>query len=169
MLTIVMGPPCAGKTTWVHEHAKVGDIVIDYDALAVALTAPGGHTHDHTPHVAAVTIAARKAATETALRLATTVDVYLIHSKPSRAQRAEYHKLSAKMVTLDPGRDVVRQRAKAERTARTYTVIDEWYQAQRDDGAVASATGPAARRGTTRTAAAGAPVHAFTPSQSRAW
>jgi hypothetical protein len=168
MLTVVMGPPCSGKTTWVREHAQPGDIVIDYDVLAVAFTGPGGHTHDHTPHVAAVTIAARKAATEAALRLAASVDVYLVHSNPTKARRAEYHRHGAKMVTLDPGRDVVRARAKAERTARTYTVIDEWYQ-QREGNDTGPARPAARRSAPARSTAAGAPVASFTSSPSRAW
>jgi predicted kinase len=31
MLTVVTGPPCAGKTTYVRNNAKPGDIIIDFD------------------------------------------------------------------------------------------------------------------------------------------
>lgn len=33
----VIGPPCAGKTTWALEHMQPGDIIVDYDRLADAL------------------------------------------------------------------------------------------------------------------------------------
>lgn len=66
MLTVVIGPPAGGKSTWVRERAKPGDIVIDFDLLACALTGPGGDPHDHTPAVAAVTKAARRAAIDAA-------------------------------------------------------------------------------------------------------
>lgn len=33
----VIGPPCAGKTTWVMEHMKPDDIIVDYDQIAKAL------------------------------------------------------------------------------------------------------------------------------------
>jgi predicted kinase len=34
MLTVVIGPPAGGKSTWVLERAKPGDIVVDFDRLA---------------------------------------------------------------------------------------------------------------------------------------
>jgi predicted kinase len=33
-VVLVCGPPCAGKTTYVREHANPGDLIIDYDDLA---------------------------------------------------------------------------------------------------------------------------------------
>ena len=35
---VITGPPAGGKTTWVRERAKPGDITIDYDTLAQALS-----------------------------------------------------------------------------------------------------------------------------------
>lgn len=35
---VVCGPPGAGKTTWVMARAKWGDVVLDVDALFVAVT-----------------------------------------------------------------------------------------------------------------------------------
>ncbi len=37
MLRIINGPPAAGKTTFVREHAQHGDIIIDLDHIANAL------------------------------------------------------------------------------------------------------------------------------------
>lgn len=131
MLTVVIGPPAGGKSTWVAEHAQPGDIVIDFDRLAVALSGPDADLHDHPPQLMAVTRAARTAAIEAAVKQAKTVDVYLIHSSPGVARMAEYHALGAQIVTVDPGRDVVRQRCKNERPARMFAVIDEWYRQHR--------------------------------------
>ncbi|MBX9706809.1 MAG: AAA family ATPase [Caulobacteraceae bacterium] len=36
--TLVCGPPGAGKTTYVHRHRKSGDLVVDFDALAIAIS-----------------------------------------------------------------------------------------------------------------------------------
>lgn len=131
MLTVVIGPPAAGKSTWVLEHAQPGDIVIDYDRLAVALSGPGGHPHDHPAHLVAVTKAARTAAIDTAMRHKAKVDVYLIHSSPGAQRLADYRAMGAQIVTVDPGRDVVRARCKGgNRPQRMYTVIDEWYKGQ---------------------------------------
>jgi hypothetical protein len=128
MLTVVVGPPAAGKSTWVLERAKPDDIVVDYDRLAIALSGIGGDAHDHPPAVCAVTKAARDAAIEAAIKRANRVDVYLIHSSPSHKRMTEYAAMGADIVTIDPGRDVVRERCKTERPRRMFAVIDEWYR-----------------------------------------
>jgi len=110
MLYVVIGPPAGGKSTWVLDRARPGDIVIDFDRMAVALTGPGGDPHDHPGPVMVVVRAARTAAIEAAIKQAKATDVYLIHSSPGQARMAEYRALGAEVVTIDPGRDVVRAR-----------------------------------------------------------
>jgi hypothetical protein len=156
MLTVVVGPPAGGKSTWVLQQAKPGDVVIDYDRLAVALSGQGGDPHDHAPAVMAVTKAARQAAIDAALRHARTADVYLIHSSPGQQRMADYRAMGAKVITIDPGKDVVRQRCKTERPQRMFAVIDEWYRDQGD-------TNPRPQRVTA------APMHDFPPATSRTW
>jgi predicted kinase len=46
VVTVVMGPPLAGKTTYVHAHAKAGDLIVDLDYLWAALSLSGVHM-DH--------------------------------------------------------------------------------------------------------------------------
>lgn len=130
VLYVVIGPPAAGKSTWVLERAKPTDVVVDYDRLAVALTGRGGDMHDHAAPVIAVTKAVRAAAIEAALRQAHATDVYVIHSRPGQQRMAEYRALGAEVVTIDPGRDVVRERCKTERPRRMFAAIDEWYRSQ---------------------------------------
>lgn len=155
-LTVVTGPPAGGKSTWVLERAMPGDVVIDFDRLAVALTGHGGDPHDHAPAVAAVTRAARTAAIEAALRQAGKTHVYLIHSSPGVQRMAQYRELGAEVVTIDPGRDEVRRRCKGERPQRMYAVIDEWY---RDHAAQPTTVGKGE---------GSPPVFAF-PGTSREW
>lgn len=56
---LVIGPPCSGKTTYVREHARVGDLVVDWDALMAALSGRAGHVSD--PGLSAYIAAARDA------------------------------------------------------------------------------------------------------------
>jgi AAA domain len=161
MLYVVIGPPAAGKSTWALEQAKPGDVVIDFDRLAVALTGHGGDPHDHPTHVAAVTRAVRTAAIEAALRHTRTCDVYVIHSSPGQQRMDSYRAMGAEVITIDPGRDVVRQRCKSERPQRMFAVIDEWYR-EHGDG----------RRSPTvnsRSVTVPGPVASFPPVTSRDW
>lgn len=159
MLTVVVGPPAGGKSTWVLERAKPGDIVIDFDRLAVALSGHGADPHDHAPDVTAVTRAARTAAITAALRHTGSTDVYLIHSNPGQQRMAEYRRLGANVVTIDPGRDVVRERCKTERPQRMFTVIDQWYRERKDQTLKQPPAAAAAR-----------PLYAFPPAvTSRDW
>lgn len=155
MLTVVIGPPAAGKSTWVLERAKPTDVVVDYDRLAVALTGTGGAMHDHAAPVVAVAKAVRAAAIEAALRQIHVTDVYVIHSNPGQQRMAEYRAMGANVVTVDPGRDVVRQRCKSERPQRMFAAIDEWYRSRGGDALPARASV--------------APSYAFPPASSRDW
>lgn len=125
---VVIGPPAAGKSTWARTHATPTDVIIDFDLIALALSAPDPtrHPHDHSGHVRTVTKAARAAAIEAAFKL-NGCDVYLIHSTPSAARLAEYRRRGAQVHTIDPGRDVVLERIKRERPALMATVARRWY------------------------------------------
>lgn len=43
MVHVISGAPCAGKTTYVKEHQKSGDVVIDADAIASAFGSEQKH------------------------------------------------------------------------------------------------------------------------------
>lgn len=131
-LTVVIGPPAAGKSTWCREQAGPDDVIIDYDLIANALSAPrdGESKHEHAKAVKAVTKAARKAAIDKALTLCHEHDVYLIHSTPSRALLDTYRARGARIITIDPGIDVVLERAKRLRPWWMQPVIKRWYEQQ---------------------------------------
>lgn len=126
-LIIVTGPPAAGKSTWVVEHARPGDIVIDYDRLAQALTVDGSDTHGHPRHLRNVTSRARSAAIREALNHTDTCDVYVIHSLPSADALARYAEHNARIVTIDPGRDIVLERIRQDYPSTMVAVAERWY------------------------------------------
>ncbi len=128
MLTVVIGPPASGKSTWCRQHAGPDDVIIDYDLIANALSAPreGESQHSHPAAVKSVAKAARKAAIERALTIEG-ADVYLIHSTPSARLLDRYRDAGARIVTVDPGMDVVMERAKRERPWQMQQVVKRWY------------------------------------------
>lgn len=125
MLTVVTGPPCSGKSTYVTNHARPGDVVIDYDVLAQALGAPSRYERDE--HVRRVTGAARRAAIQAAVeehhRGAT---VWVVDSRPTAYRLRTYQQAGATLVPLDAPRDELHRRADAERPPLWHQLIDEW-------------------------------------------
>ncbi len=128
MLTIVTGPPCGGKTTHIATHAHPGDIIIDLDRIALAITTDDTNHHDYPEHVRHTAIQARAAAIRAALPLADRYDVWIIDSRPTRTSWAAYRQASARHVTCDPGQHEVTRRAATQRPAWVLALIADWYQ-----------------------------------------
>lgn len=131
---VVTGPPAAGKSTWVREHAKPGDITIDYDTLAHALSPELPHDVAQQPsHIAAVVMAARSAAMDEAITThgyanPIDADVYLVHAMPDRHALNRYRKHGCQIITIDPGYDECMRRAQDQRTPRQVAIVDDWYR-----------------------------------------
>lgn len=126
-LFVVTGPPTAGKTTWVAQHAKPGDITIDYDALVNALTPRGPEPYDAPMHIVDVAQTARNAAIHIALNKLWHCHVYIIDSQPNDEARQRYERLGAQFINIDPGHEVCAARARAERHPRIQQAVDHWY------------------------------------------
>jgi tRNA uridine 5-carbamoylmethylation protein Kti12 len=132
MITVVTGPPCAGKSTYVRGWAEKGDIIIDMDAMASAMTPFLDDEHDYPHHVRMVAREARKVAVRTALSIGQTMreNVWVIHTSPDRESMRRYRSFNARIKTIDPGRDVclarLAERPKGQHVT-TRRVIDDWY------------------------------------------
>ncbi|MFE2132246.1 AAA family ATPase [Streptomyces sp. NPDC059466] len=131
MLIVVTGPPAAGKSTWIKEHATARDIVIDLDLMALAMAGPGADHHAHGDVLMRVVHRARFAALNEAYQHLDKVDVYVIHTQPSAKALAKYKRLEARIVTIDPGREIVMGRVKAMRQPEMERVVTRWYNARR--------------------------------------
>lgn len=129
MLFLVTGPPASGKSTWVREQAREGDITIDYDVIAGALSPGAGR--ELPKHVAAVTKAARRAAIDMALEYRDVADVYVIHAMPSERMLAFYRRLGARVVVVDPGESVTLSRCRQERPWQMGQAAKRWYDNNR--------------------------------------
>lgn len=132
MIRVVTGPPCAGKTTHVRQHAGPTDVVIDLDQLAQAIGYPGDQidwSEDH-PHPARVAAMIARASLVKA-----TLDgkfdaptIWVVDAVLSPVAMARYLSRDAVIVTIDPGPDECHRRATATgRPEATHDQIDRWY------------------------------------------
>lgn len=129
-LKIVIGPPAAGKSTYIREHRQPGDITIDYDALANTLAGLEPANHEHTTTVKRVTKAARDAAIREAQKHAHDMDVWIIHSTPAQTTLDRYRREGADVIVVDPGKKTVMHRIKQERPKHMLAVAAKWYEQQ---------------------------------------
>lgn len=138
MITIVLGPPCAGKSTLVRSSAAPGDIVIDFDVIASAIGSP-------TPHAVKgdlrdVAFEMRRAGIERVLSGIDTAS-WIIHTWPTDEQLAAYKSAGAEIVLLDPGKDEALARASADnRPEGTAAAIAAWYEKQGSKSMTITAT-----------------------------
>ncbi|MGW7195538.1 AAA family ATPase [Streptomyces chryseus] len=131
MLYVITGPPAAGKSSWIQAHAKPRDIVIDLDLMALAMAGPGADHHAHSDVLLKVVHRARFAALNEAFQHLDKADVYVIHTQPSAKAMAKYKRLEARIVVVDPGRDVVMQRIEDMRQPGMKAVATRWYGQRR--------------------------------------
>ncbi|MGO3084253.1 hypothetical protein [Ancrocorticia populi] len=132
MLHIVTGPPAAGKSTYIREHATPGAIRIDYDLLANVFAGIEPANHEHPSHIKAVTTAARSAAIAKAEELSRDHEVWIIHSTLSEKRANHYRELGARIHIVDPGKDIVMTRCKRERPKRMLAIAAKWYDQDLD-------------------------------------
>lgn len=130
MLYVITGPPAAGKSSWIAARAKPTDIVIDLDRITLALSGPGAPQWNQDEILRKVALRARFAALDEAIKHRETTDTYLIHTMPSAQALARYHRLGAKVVAVDPGRDIVMQRVRDMRDPAMAAVATRWYNRQ---------------------------------------
>lgn len=161
MLYVITGPPAGGKTTWALARAKPGDIVIDYDRLAVALAGPGADSHNHGKVLKRIAHKARYAAIAEAMERCKDADVYLIHSMPTDTLLARYADKDAKVITCDPGRPEAEARCRRERP-QMLPVVGRWYAWHSRQAAAPTPAPPAA-------APASAVAAVASAARSRAW
>ncbi len=135
-LTIVTGPPCAGKSTWVRDAAGPLDVVIDLDDIASRIDP--SFARRWTGDLLNRSIRARNSLLGSLSTMPPRAAAWFVIGAPTAAERAWWHdKLKpADSVHLDPGKDVCMRRAQL----RTHTqregweqqqIVAEWYQLAR--------------------------------------
>ena len=129
MLHVICGPPCSGKSTYVREHAKDGDLLVDYDVIAQAFGCSEPHQARRActnPNLAA--FVARRAVIEWALDHAEEVEGWIIHTNPLQEDMDAYEQAGAEIVTLDTDIDTCLARCESDsRPPGTEDAIREWF------------------------------------------
>lgn len=127
-LTIVCGPPCAGKTTYVRERARAVDTVIDLDEIAVRLEpAYRPWTGMLLPALLDKCIRVRNAILG-GLSRQTRGAAWFAIMAPTPGERAWWQgKLGGELVLLDPGKMVCKARSAERGTPGAVQGIDAWH------------------------------------------
>jgi hypothetical protein len=126
LITLIAGPPCAGKTTLARRLAEPGHVVLDFDDVAVRLGSPSRWRHPQ-----AIITAANAVIMRELLALRDADDhppAWVIRCAPRAAVRERMAAgLGARVWLLDPGVDECLARAR-QRPAGTAHEIRKWYR-----------------------------------------
>lgn len=107
--------------------------------MALAMAGPGADHHKHDPTLLRIVHRARQAAIHEAERHLATTDVYQIHTMPQPKALVRYKRLGARIVTVDPGEEIVRRRVRDMRQPEKEGVVTAWYRQRRRGAPRASA------------------------------
>lgn len=127
MKTLIIGAPCAGKTTYARQNRKAGDPLIDFDRL---VEAAGGTPHAQgQDDIRRVAEAMRKAGQGRGFADDISADVWAIHTRPSNGALADMAERGIRIICLDPGKDICLERAAKEaRSESSINAINAWYE-----------------------------------------
>ena len=129
MLHIIIGPPCSGKSTYLQEHAKSGDLRVDFDKIARTLGSEESHDADGIIKTAA--FAARDAIIKVAIDNPDE-ESWIIHTQPTDDQMKAYKDAGSDIIVLDPGKDECLARAERDkRPQQTIDAINRWYSGKK--------------------------------------
>lgn len=129
MIHVVTGPPCAGKSTYVQEHAKDGDIFVDYDMIAKAIGK--GRSHMARGHIKTLAFSLREKAIDYLLKNPE-AESWVIHTRPKEEWIKAYKDAGAEFINIESTLEECLARAeKDERPQQTIDAIYEYFLMQK--------------------------------------
>ena len=144
MTTLIYGPPCGGKSTFVHELHERGDLVLDFDQVHSALSGldPYDHHDSITPFVMAAMDAVKRR-----LQAEKDTTAWVIACAPTRAERSEFSSFTNENRLVYADRATCHDRATSSgRPDAWHTYIDSWHDAYEPDLSDRSTDMPIERR-----------------------
>jgi hypothetical protein len=128
-VTLVTGPPCAGKSTYVRAHAQPGDLVLDLDEIARQLGSTRHWMHDDAVMRRAEQEMRRRI---TALAGGGAVRAWVIRCVPAGQARAALARLlraDRVLVLLPPHHELTARALERPDRMATVTAITQWLDA----------------------------------------
>ena len=131
-LTVITGPPCAGKNRYLRENASTGDLRFDYDVVHAAVT--GLPSRQHTAIGRRCSLDVREVVARN-ITEGEGAAGWIIHGAPRLADRDRWvEEYGAEIVVLNPGAEECHKRADADdRPPEWHGYIDNWFESNRAD------------------------------------
>jgi len=134
MIRVVTGHICSGKTTYVREHSRPGDMIIDLDRIALSMAHESTTHHAYPDYIRETARAARSAAITSAMQQHrrdalgnrdASFDVWIIHAYPTAEEERRYWLIDAQVIRIAADEQTLISRAKENRPAG---VVDELHR-----------------------------------------
>lgn len=133
-LTIVCGPPCSGKTTYVKSMAHKGDVVIDLDAIQKKLN-PAFRVWTEIINTKLLhrAIGYRNLLLAGLAKRSSGCAWFIVGAPTQRERTWWQHKLGGEVVLLNPGAEECKRRAYARGTPLAAHGASTWYAKAEDN------------------------------------
>lgn len=126
-VTLVCGPSCSGKTTYVLDHAQPDDVVVDHDDLAQRAGSDRSHGHEQGYRDEATLAWYQLAAQVAEAQHGCAWVIRCCAPGPERAELARWLRADRVLVLMPP-LEVVMSRAQGTRTRSAMQSIPRWYR-----------------------------------------
>lgn len=151
-IAVVCGPPGSGKSTYVRDRAKWGDLIVDVDALYQALS--GLPAYEKPEQLLPFVCSARDAVVDRLLRQSAIARAWIVATMPKKLERDLLRRrLGAKVIVIETGTEDCMKRIgqdyrRAARAALWRGHVERWWSDYERDERDVIASGNAPRLGT---------------------
>ena len=125
-INVILGAPCSGKSSYVRDNARPGDIIWDFDKVHSALSGSKDHKHVQTIREYVFTI--RETFYKT-LKKRMNVRAWIINGSPKKEIRDMFiSEFNANLIYLNIDKDEALRRASNERPTEWIEYIDNYFK-----------------------------------------